>query len=128
MDRAKLLSRIQKCLNLSKSSEPHEAAAALRQAQKMMEVFGVTERELGAIGYTGEKVSCPIQAGDKVPPTLNMLIHMLREAFGVRSVLSREVRISDASFCVHYFGPEDRTMLAALGFAWAGWKRYANKS
>ena len=34
--REKLISRLKKCLALSASPEPHEAAAALRQAQKLM--------------------------------------------------------------------------------------------
>lgn len=39
----KILGKIKKCLALSTSSEPHEAAAALRQAQKLMEMHGVDQ-------------------------------------------------------------------------------------
>lgn len=42
-----ILRRIKKCLALSSSSEPHEAAAALRQAQKLMELHGVSQIDLG---------------------------------------------------------------------------------
>lgn len=38
----KILEKIQKCLNLSKSSNPGEAANALRMAQAMMKKYGVT--------------------------------------------------------------------------------------
>lgn len=48
MDKSKALDKIKKCLALSKSSNPHEAAAALRQAQKLMHAHDITERELGA--------------------------------------------------------------------------------
>lgn len=47
----RIIERIKKCLRLAKSSEPHEAAAALRQAQKLMSAHGVDETtvELGTI-------------------------------------------------------------------------------
>lgn len=41
----KVLRKIQKCLRLSESSNPHEAAAALRQARALMEAHGVTEAQ-----------------------------------------------------------------------------------
>ena len=41
MTRENALERIRKCLALSKSSNPNEAATALRQAQKLMEKFDV---------------------------------------------------------------------------------------
>lgn len=50
MDKQTAINKIRKCLALAKSSEPHEAAAALRQAQKMMEQFGVEHPELLAAG------------------------------------------------------------------------------
>jgi hypothetical protein len=43
----KILDKIKKCLALSQSSEPHEAAAALRQAQKLMEKYDITQSDLG---------------------------------------------------------------------------------
>ena len=44
--REKLISRLKKCLALSASPEPHEAAAALRQAQKLMRELDLTEADL----------------------------------------------------------------------------------
>jgi hypothetical protein len=46
MDRDTLIRKIKACLALSRSAEPHEAAAAMRQAQKLTEQLGITEREL----------------------------------------------------------------------------------
>lgn len=115
MDRTRLLEKIQKCLALSQSPEPHEAAAALRQAQKMMDANGVTDRELGLAEYTKEKVDCPIQAskGGKVPENLSYLISLMQRAFGVRVTIHQERRVSDYSWCVTYFGKSDRVALAA---------------
>lgn len=113
MDRTKLLSKIEKCLRLSKSSEPHEAAAALRQAQKMMEAHGVSEAELGAVGYGNEAVSVPIQVNKKLPIALATLVALIKKAFGVEAVVESELRVSDHSYRIRYFGPTDRVMLAS---------------
>lgn len=45
MTRAQALRRLRACLRLGASSEPHEAAAALRQAQALMREHGVTASE-----------------------------------------------------------------------------------
>lgn len=50
MDKKTAIDKISKCLALAKSSEPHEAAAALRQAQKLMEKFGIEHPEILAAG------------------------------------------------------------------------------
>ncbi len=47
-ERYRLLDKIKKCLRLSKSSNEHEAAAALRQARKLMESMQVTDDEIRA--------------------------------------------------------------------------------
>lgn len=46
MDRDDIIRKIKACLALSKSAEPHEAAAALRQAQKLTEQLGIDEVDL----------------------------------------------------------------------------------
>jgi hypothetical protein len=50
MDKQDVIKKIQKCLALSKSSNEHEAAAALRQAQKLMEMHRVTDADLFIAG------------------------------------------------------------------------------
>ena len=44
-ERDRILARIRACLRLADSPEPHEAAAALRQAQKLMRRHGLTREE-----------------------------------------------------------------------------------
>lgn len=46
MNRDQALEKIKKCLRLSKSSNEHEAAAALRQAQALMREHGVTATDV----------------------------------------------------------------------------------
>ena len=43
MNRDDALQKIKKCLALASSSNPHEAAVAMRQAQKLMQQFGLSE-------------------------------------------------------------------------------------
>ena len=115
MDKSKALDKIKKCLALSKSSNPYEAAAALRQAQKIMHAHDITERELGAVGYNSEQVSVAMRASNKVPLTLGFLTTIIMEAFGVDAVLGSELKPgnSTVTYTVRYFGPENRVMLAA---------------
>lgn len=110
MDRNKAIGKIKKCLALSKSSEPHEAAAAMRQAQKLMQAFEVDEHEVS--DYSNVCVQVPIQYSEKLPITLNMLIHIIEESFGVKAIIGCSRRVTDLSFDVEYFGPVMRIKLA----------------
>lgn len=47
-NREKILSKIKKCMALSASSNEHEAAAALRQARKLMEEHNISELDVEA--------------------------------------------------------------------------------
>lgn len=116
MDRTRLLEKIQKCFNLSKSSNPGEAANALRQAQKLMDLHGVSQRELGAVGYGKERVSLPVQANIKFPAYLAYLNQLICKAFGVSIVICREIRVSDYSYCIDLFGPQHRVILAKYAY------------
>ncbi len=46
MNREDALKKIKKCLALSRSANEHEAATALRQAQKLMAEFGLAEQDV----------------------------------------------------------------------------------
>jgi len=46
MDKETALDKIAKCLRLAKSANEHEAAAALRQAQKLMEMYRLTDTDV----------------------------------------------------------------------------------
>lgn len=88
--RAKILSRIRKCLALAQSSEPNEAAAALRQAQKMMIQHGIdtVDVELSAVA----EAHVPAGRSAQVPPLwLAGIAQVIAEAFGVEKlyVISR---------------------------------------
>lgn len=82
----KILDKIKKCLALAISANEHEAAAAMRQAQKLMEQHGVSDRDVLAsqAGESGTK------AGAAIKPAqweANLAVSV-GEAFGCRVLFS----------------------------------------
>lgn len=51
LEKDRILRRIKKCLALSNSDNEHEAAAALRQAKRMMDKYGIDATEASAPDY-----------------------------------------------------------------------------
>lgn len=85
MDRDSTIRKIKKCLALSKSSEPHEAAAALRQAQQLMAQLDVTEREV----QLSEVHESRVKGGSTKPQLWEAtLINLVARAFGCFVLLS----------------------------------------
>lgn len=112
-DKARILEKIKKCLALGKSSNANEAAAALRQAQKLMAKHGITEEELEILGYGQEDVDMPVQANKTLPLYISYFLDLIMHAFGVRAIVGRTVRQSDASYTISYLGARGRVMMAA---------------
>jgi hypothetical protein len=85
-DHAKILDKIKKCLALSKSSNPHEAAAALRQARKLMELHGIEMGDVAAsqAGEAGTKAG----AKERPPEWEWCLSSIVGIAFDCRPILS----------------------------------------
>jgi hypothetical protein len=112
-DLSNIFARIQKCMRLAGSDNPHEAEAAERQARKLMDKYSLTEGDLAAHGITNQTVHCPIATRNKLPVTLATLINLIVKAFGVKAVTEAEMRETQPSYVVRYFGPADRVELAA---------------
>ena len=79
----KILDKIKKCLALSKSSEPHEAAAALRQAQKLMSAHGVSETSVKLSEVCEQDVKSKFSVS-QVKPYEFKLINIIAKAFGCK--------------------------------------------
>ena len=87
MEHEKIIEKIKKCLALSNSDNPHEAAAALRQAQKLMQMHGLSEldvqlsdvQELKAKASTVDTVNWEV-----------MLANLIADAFGCHILSSSE--------------------------------------
>lgn len=112
MDKNKIIDKIKKCMALGSSSNANEAAAALRQAQKMMNMHGLTEDDIEGSNFKNDTVECPIQANKKTPVHLSKFVGIIMKAFQVKAVIETNVRVSDSSYRVRYFGPNHRVTMA----------------
>lgn len=83
MDDPRILDKIKKCLALSQSSEPHEAAAALRQAQKLMEAHGVDQLQL-KLADIGEAQIRSGASATKPKDWETQLLALVGKAFGCK--------------------------------------------
>lgn len=86
MDRDTAIDKIRKCLALGKSSEPAEAAAAMRQAQKLMAQFGLSDADLQLANVRQRATDVP--AGALVAWQAN-LASLVNGAFGVGHIWSK---------------------------------------
>jgi hypothetical protein len=114
MDRDTALRKIQKCLNLSKSSEPHEAARALRHAQALMDEFNVEHPELLAAGVS--EGTAPSRA-TKSPPSYELhLAHIVAGAFGCKMVFSQGLAICKIGGAYTFIGLGTSAEIASYTF------------
>lgn len=114
IDRDKVLDKIRKCLALGKSPNEHEAAAALRQAQKMMAAHNLTEEDVGLVEFAYETIVTDYEYGKKKPLVVVAVIDVVRHALGVEPVMGGQ-RVRDGGPMIHtvrYFGPRARVALA----------------
>lgn len=106
--RARKIEKIRKCLRLSASSNPNEAAAALRQAQAMMRELGIEDPASLEI----DSAQVITKEGFKGCVYLSRLVTMLMALLGVDAVISPGNGISRRRANVQYIGPESRVQIA----------------
>src|SRR5882724_10574426 len=127
VDKGRILDKIRKCLALSKSANEHEAAAALRQAQKMMQANGLTEDEVGLVEYLSAQVITDYEfpkgrlvverdADDNpkpnmrrpMPRTVGSVVSLIAHAMGVTAVMERQQKGKEYFIAISYFGTRPR--------------------
>jgi len=83
----KIIDKICKCLRLSESGNPNEAALALRQANGMMQKYGITDAQVMAADVSESAT----QAGERYNPPFwaLALANLVAEAFQCRNLISR---------------------------------------
>lgn len=81
MTRDQALSKIKKCLVLAKSQNPHEAAAAMRQAQKLMTEHNLDEQDVSLADIGESSVAAISPANNKWESALS---HAVADAFACR--------------------------------------------
>lgn len=83
-DKDNIIAKIKKCLALAKSSNEHEAAAALRQAQKLMQAHGISDLDIEHADVQEESA----RAGAFLKPARweGALAGIVGTAFGCRTI------------------------------------------
>ncbi len=115
-DTDNIIRKIEKCLALSRSSNEHEAAAALRQANKLMAAYNITAEAL-----TGAQIGTFKAKTDSWtrPPAWEMhLIGAIKRAFGCDAILNigyggYRDRSKNTLTTVEYIGVKYQAELAA---------------
>lgn len=84
----KIIDKICKCLRLSESGNPNEAALALRQANRLMEIHGITDSQIMA----ADVAESATQAGQRYSPPFwaLALAKLVADAFQCRNLISRK--------------------------------------
>lgn len=85
-NRDKIIDKIKKCLALSASSNEHEAAAALRQARKLMEAHGISDLDMQAAEAEERRAKSSVTA--KPAAWESTLAHRVADAFGCRLIFA----------------------------------------
>lgn len=81
----KILKKIKKCLALAKSSNPHEAATALRQAQALMREHGISADDVD-LSNVREHTSNTSDAANTPPRWFSWLVTTINRAFGTDAI------------------------------------------
>lgn len=79
MDKDKIIKKIKKCFALSKSANAHEAASALRHAQKLMEMNAIEVSEIALADIIEESVKA---RGVALSAWEGMLARLIADTFG----------------------------------------------
>lgn len=115
MDKDTALRKIQKCLALSKSSEPHEAARAMQQAQALMRQFDIDHPELLAAGVSEDWTK---SRAKKTPPSYEVwLANVVAKAFACNLMFSRKWSGRDIEGGYVFIGVGASAEVAAYSFS-----------
>lgn len=112
MDRTSALRKLRHCLRLSASSNPHEAAAALRQARKLMEIHGLSEADARLGDYASAEAPTRLRQ-PKVPAHLVRLVALVAATFVCRAVTGRS---AGGSLSICFVGLRSDAEIAAYAF------------
>lgn len=114
MDKSTALRKIQKCLALSKSAEPHEAAGALRQAQALMAQFDIDHPELLAANVNEEWAKS--RATSSPPRYEVMLANVVADTFGCSMLFSSRMNRSRREGGYKFIGTSSAAQVAGFTF------------
>ena len=113
MTRDGAMKKVLKCLRLAASSNPHEAAAALRQARKLMQEHGLDEADAHASEIRRAQAKTRSQ-GAMPPRSLVQLISIIGDGF--RCEVLVRMNPMTRSTTVQFFGANADAQIAAYAF------------
>ncbi|EKS7778672.1 DUF2786 domain-containing protein [Edwardsiella piscicida] len=118
MNKEKYLQKIKKLLNKARNnSSEHEAAAALRMAQKLMREHGVGATDVELMDITSADSKGAPSDADKFPNYVAILTRAIFDAFGIEGVISwRYTASGQPKRIVKFYGPNERPEVAAYAF------------
>jgi hypothetical protein len=110
MKNRKIIDKIFKCLRLSESNNPNESAAALRQAQRLMDLHGINHEQV----KSSEVDTVTVKSQFVEPPYwLIALSDLIGQAFFCRAYVSR-IKNKQSEF--YFIGIGNRVELASYTF------------
>lgn len=110
----RILRKIERCLALSGSANEHEAGIALRQAQRLMAEYGISEIDIAASSI--ERTAVRVEAGHKPPRWLDRLASLSNAAFGTVAVYEPRPALSGWQGYFAFIGPASQVRIAAYAF------------
>ncbi|MFW3709838.1 DUF2786 domain-containing protein [Klebsiella quasipneumoniae subsp. similipneumoniae] len=118
-DTEKYLAKIKKLLNLARrSSNPHEAATALNQAQALMRKHKLSQNDVDLMDITSKASKGAPSHAQNIPRYMAYLGQLICEAMGVRCYYSfkRNYMNGQKQNTVIFYGPDERPEIAAYAF------------
>lgn len=113
MDRQNILRKVKACLCLAASSNPNEAAAALRQAQAMMRAHGISHAE--AMDVEEAEVNTRARGAEPASSVVT-LAALSADGFGASMIVCRKKSWSTGSTVIRFYGCDGSAEIAAFAF------------
>lgn len=113
----KILAKIRKCLALSSSTNPNEAAVALRHAQALMRAHGVEAHHVNAPDIAETKTSSRTMSRDKPAHWEAHLAQLVSKAFGCKMFVTKFLFKPGMGYCNEgsyvFIGPKSQSEIAS---------------
>lgn len=115
----KAMERLKKLLALSRSSNEHEAAAALSKAQELMRELSVSEDDLELADYAAIEVdSFLARPGHSIPAYVSLLRRLVTRAFGCDAIWDEQ----PAKYRLTWLGQRSKAEISA--YSWTVLARF----
>lgn len=115
MTRAQAIRKVLACLRLAGSSNPTEAATALRQARALMDKYGLSEDDALAAEIHDLDAKTGFRGG-ALPRSLLWLANMVAAGYRCRLVQVRELKLQGGKTALRFFGAGADAQVAVYAY------------